>query len=111
MTKKPIKVLAISDYREFHSVSTEAELFIGVKKEALDVHVMSYEDCEYGKRFKEAGNKVIDFHPEEKFDKKEQACMRKVFVEEQYDVGHHFNSRAIINGLKAAKGLKTKVVL
>jgi glycosyltransferase involved in cell wall biosynthesis len=111
MSKKPIKVLAISDYREFHSVRPEAEIFIGLKKAGLDVHVMTYEECEYGRRFKDAGIKVIDFHPEEKFNKKEQAFIRKVFVEEQYDVVHLFNSRAIINGLKAAKGLKTKVVL
>jgi glycosyltransferase involved in cell wall biosynthesis len=106
-----IKVLSISDYRDFHSVRPEAEIFIGLKKAGLDVHVMTYADSEYGKRFKEAGIKVIDFHPQEKFNKEEQKFIRDLFVKEQYDVVHLFNSRAIINGIKAAKGLKTKVVL
>lgn len=107
----PIKVLAISDYRDFHIVRPEAEIFIGLKKAGLDVHVMTYADCEYGRRFEEAGIKVIDFHPETKFDKEEQKFIRDLFEKEQYDVIHLFNSPAIIHGIKAAKGLKTKVVL
>lgn len=111
MSQKNLKVLAISDYRDFHSVRPEAEIFLGLKKEGLDVHVMTYADSEYGRRFAEAGIKVIDFHPQEKFNKEEQKFIRDLFVTEQYDVVHLFNSKAIINGLKAAKGLKTKVVL
>lgn len=111
MSQKQLKVLAISDYRDFHSVRPEAEIFLGLKKEGLDVHVMSYADSEYGKRFAEAGIRVIDFHPQEKFNKEEQKFIRDLFVKEQYDVVHLFNSKAIINGIKAAKGLKTKVVL
>jgi glycosyltransferase involved in cell wall biosynthesis len=106
-----MKVLAISDYREFHSVRPEAEIFIGLKKAGLDVHVMTYGDSEYAQRFRDTGIKVIDFHPDEKFNKEEQKFIRQVFVEEDYDVVHLFNSRAIIHGLKAAKGLKTKIVL
>ena len=111
MSKKPLKVLAISDYRDYHSVRPEAEIFMGLKKEGLDVHIMTYEDSEYGRKFKEAGIKVIDFHPQEKFNKIEQKYIRDLFVKEEYDVVHLFNSKAIINGIKAAKGLKTKVVL
>lgn len=111
MSQKQLKVLAISDYRDFHSVRPEAEIFLGLKKEGLDVHVMTYADSEYGKLFKEAGINVIDFHPQEKFNKQEQKFIRDLFVKEQFDVVHLFNSKAIINGIKAAKGLKTKVVL
>lgn len=107
----PIKVLAISDYREFHSVRPEAEIFIGLKEAGLEVHIMTYADCEYAKLFTEAGIKVIDFHPQAKFDKEEQRFIRETFEKEQYDIIHLFNSRAIIHGIKAAKGLKTKVVL
>ena len=110
-TSMAIKVLAISDYRDFHSVRPEAEIFIGLKKEGLDVHVMTYGDSEYAQRFREEGIKVIDFHPKEKFNKEEQQFIRELFVKEQYDIVHLFNSKAIINGIKAARGLKTKVVL
>jgi L-malate glycosyltransferase len=75
------------------------------------VHVMTYGDCEYADLFRSAGIKVIDFHPEGKFNKEEQDFIRETLVKEDYDVIHLFNSRAIIHGLKAAKGLKTKVVL
>ncbi|MCB9223453.1 MAG: glycosyltransferase family 4 protein [Crocinitomicaceae bacterium] len=107
----PIKVLAISDYREFHSVRPEAEIFIGLKKEGLDVHVMTYGDSEYAKRFRDAGIKVFDFHPDSKFDKEEQKFIRDLLVKEDYDIIHLFNSRAILHGLKATKGLKAKIVL
>ena len=107
----PIKVLAISDYREFHSVRPEAEIFIGLKKLGLDVHIMTYGDCEYAQRFRDAGIRVIDFHPQEKFNKDEQKFIRDTLVKEEYDIIHLFNSRAIIHGIRAAKGLKTKVVL
>ncbi|UKN02859.1 glycosyltransferase family 4 protein [Paracrocinitomix mangrovi] len=107
----PIKVLAISDYSEFHSVRPEAEIFIGLKKLGLDVHIMTYGDCEYAQIFRDNGIKVIDFHPQKKFDKEEQKFIRETIVKEDYDIIHLFNSRAIIHGIKAAKGLKTKVVL
>lgn len=107
----PIKVLAISNYRDYHIVRPEAEIFLGLKKEGLDVHVMTYGDCEYAQVFREAGIHVIDFHPESKFDKEEQRFIRENFEKEKYDIVHLFNSQAIIHGIKAAKGLPTKVVL
>jgi glycosyltransferase involved in cell wall biosynthesis len=106
-----IKVLAISDYREFHSVRPEAEIFIGLKEAGLDVHVMTYGDSEYADRFRKAGIKVFDFHPDEKFNKEEQKFIRDTLVKEDYDVIHLFNSRAIIHGIRASRGLRTKVVL
>lgn len=107
----PIKVLAISDYREFHSVRPEAEIFIGLKNAGLDVHVMTYGDSEYAERFRKAGIHVIDFHPNEKFNSDELKFIRDILVKEDYDIIHLFNSRAIIHGIRASKGLKAKIVL
>ncbi|MEX1000902.1 MAG: glycosyltransferase [Crocinitomicaceae bacterium] len=107
----PIKVLAISDYRDFHSVRPEAEIFIGLKKEGLDVHVMTYGNADYAKKFEASGIRVIDFHPQEKFSKSEQKFIRELLIKEQYDIIHLFNSKAILHGIKAARGLKTKVAL
>lgn len=111
MSNRPIKVLSISDYRDFHSARPEAEFFIGLKRAGLDVHVMTYADSTYGRRFRDEGIRVVDFHPQTKFDRTEQQFIRNHFLEEKYDVVHLFNSRAILHGIRAAKGLATKVVL
>ncbi|MEX1189404.1 MAG: glycosyltransferase family 4 protein [Bacteroidia bacterium] len=106
-----MKILAISDYRSFHTVRPEAEIFIGLAKMGEDISVMTYGDCEYAKRFKDAGIRVIDFHPEKKLDAKEINFIKAYLVENNIDIIHLFNSKAIINGIQAAKDLKTKIVL
>ncbi|MEO1258295.1 MAG: glycosyltransferase family 4 protein [Bacteroidota bacterium] len=106
-----MKILVISNYRETVSVRPEAELFIGLKKEGVDVEIMTYDDAAYVEKFKEAGIRVIEFHPEKKLDKKEIKKIREELVAGQHDILHLFNSKAIINGIQAAKGLPVKVVL
>jgi L-malate glycosyltransferase len=107
----PVKVLVISDYRETASVRPEAELFIGLKKAGVEVEIMTFGDAGYAGKFRAAGIRVIDFHPKKKFDKKEIAFIREVLTKGGYHVVHLFNSRAIINGIRAAKNLPVKVVL
>ena len=106
-----LKVLVISNYRETVSVRPEAELFIGLQHKGLEVTIMTYGDAEYTHKFKAAGIKVIDFHPEQKLNRKEIAFIRKELKRGAYDILHLFNSKAIINGLQAAKKLPVKVVL
>lgn len=105
-----MRVLVVSNYRSFHTVRPEAEIFIGLAKKGLEVYVMTYPDSEYVPLFQSAGIQVIPFHPEKKFDKKEIQTIRQVLVDKQIDVLHLFNSKAIINGIQAAKGLPVKVV-
>jgi glycosyltransferase involved in cell wall biosynthesis len=107
----PLKVLVISNYRETVSVRPEAELFIGLKKAGVDVTIMTYGDAEYVKKFKAAGIRVIDFHPEKKLNRTEIKYIRTELIVGKYDVMHLFNSKAIINGIQAAKKLPVKVVL
>ena len=106
-----IKVLVISNYRNFHSNRPEAEIFIGLVKLGFDITIMTYDDSEYAKRFKKAGIKVIDFHPERKFDRKEIAFIRQNIIENNYDIMQLYNSKSTVNGIQAAKGLPVKVVL
>lgn len=106
-----IKVLVISDYRPFSSVRPEAEIFIGLKRIGFDVEVMTYGEAEYCRIFREEGISVIDFHPKEKFSRAESDYIRGRLVEGKHDILHLFNSRAIITGLRAARGLPVKVVL
>lgn len=106
-----IKVLVISNYRETNSVRPEAELFIGLKRAGVEVEIMTYGDAPYVEKFRAAGIRVIDFHPEKKLDKAEIQRIRSELIAGRHDILHLFNSRAILNGIQAAKGLPVKVVL
>jgi glycosyltransferase involved in cell wall biosynthesis len=108
---KRIKVLVISNYRETASVRPEAEMFIGLQKGGVDITVMTYGEAEYAEKFRAAGVRVINFHPEKEFDKRAVKFIREELTAGGYDVLHLFNSKAIINGIRAAKRLPVKVVL
>ena len=106
-----MKILVISDYRETVSVRPEAELFIGLKQAGAEVEIMTYPNAEYVEKFKAVGIRIIGFHPEKKLNKKEIKIIRQELINGQHDILHLFNSKAIINGIQAAKGLPVKVVL
>jgi glycosyltransferase involved in cell wall biosynthesis len=107
----PVKLLVISDYRSYNSSRPEAEAIIGLKKAGLDVTIMTFPEAAYVRRFEEAGIRVIPFHPQKKFDKNETAFIREELVKGKYDVLQLFNSKASINGIRAARKLPVKVVL
>jgi glycosyltransferase involved in cell wall biosynthesis len=106
-----IKVLVISDYTAFHTSRPEAEIYVGLAQYDFDITVMTYGKAEYASKFKEVGIKVIDFHPEKKFDKKEIAFIRQYIIDHSIDILHVYNSVSTVNGIRAAKGLDVKVVL
>ncbi len=107
----PIKILVISNYRSTIGVRPEAEIFIGLAKRGFAVDIMTFGDAEYVPLFRDAGINVIDFHPEKKFDAEAVAIIRKHLLEGQHDILQMYNSKAYINGIRAAKGLPVKVVL
>lgn len=106
-----IKVLVVSDYKKFHISRPEAEIFTGLSKMGLEVHVMTRPESPYIPKLKEAGITVVEWHPKAKFRKEESAKIRAYVEEHQIDVMHLFNTYAIHNGIRAAKGLPVKVVL
>lgn len=106
-----LKLLVISNYSGLNSSRPEAELMIGLKKAGVDITVMTPGKADYVPVFEAAGIRVIDFQPRKKFDENEIAFIRKELVAGKYDIVHLFNGKAIINGLKAARGLNVKVVL
>jgi len=106
------KLLVISNYNNETSSRPEAEIFIHLAKDyGFDISVMTYEGSFYAQKFKDANIKVIDFHPIKKFDSSEISIIRKELLNGNYDVVHLFNSKSIINGLQAARGINTKVVI
>lgn len=106
-----MKILVISDYSDFHTVRPEAEIFISLAKRGYDITIMTDGKYDYVKRFKENGIRVIDFHPKKKLDSKEVEFIRKELLAGHYDVMHMFNNVAMMNGLKAAKGIDLTCVL
>jgi glycosyltransferase involved in cell wall biosynthesis len=107
----PIKILVISDYRQTITSRPEAEVLLGLNREEFEVTLMTYKGAGYAKLLSERGIRVIDFHPESKFNSKEIAFIRKELIDGRYDIIHLFNNPAIVSGIKAAKGLPVKVVL
>lgn len=107
----PIRVLVVSDYDDnFNAVRPEGELFIGLHGAGVDVQVMTYGHTPFARRFREAGIPVIDFHPQKKWDAEAVARIRQVILEQDRQIIHLFNNKAIMNGLRAARGLDVKVV-
>jgi glycosyltransferase involved in cell wall biosynthesis len=106
-----MKILVISDYRSFHTVRPEAEIFIGLAALGLKISVMTYGESKYAEIFRNHGIEVINFHPEKKFDRKEIEFIKNFILNNQIDIVHLFNSKAIINGIQAAKKTRAKIVL
>jgi len=106
------KILVISNYNNETSSRPEAEIFIQLAKYPdFDITIMTFDGSIYAKKFKQAGIKVIDFHPVKKFSTKESRFIRNEIIRGTYQILHLFNSKSIINGLRAAKGLSVKVVI
>lgn len=106
-----MRVLVISDYRDSQAARPEAELILGLKREGVDLDVITYPDTIYESRFRNAGIAVTTNHPANKYDRDFIKYLKNKCREEAYDIFYLFNSQAIINGIFAAYDLKVKVVL
>ena|SRR5690554_4620212 len=106
-----MKILVISNYQSFHTVRPEAEIFIGLAKRGVEVHVMTAGESEYAKKFRECGISVIDFHPQKKRNTQEIAYIRNYITQHHIDILQLFNNKAIYAGILAAKHSSVKVVL
>lgn len=106
-----IKVLVISDYRHTNSVRPEAEMFLGLHREGIAIEIMTYADSYYGKQFKKAGIRVIDYHPEKKISRSAIQKIKEELIRGKHQFLHLFNRYGITNGIFAAWNLPTKVIL
>lgn len=107
----PIKVLVISNYKDYHSTRPEAEIFIGLARLGFQIYVMSFKDAAFKKEFKSVGIELIDFFPVKKFSRAGIQRIRAELIQRNIQILHLFNGTAIVNGLIAAKGLPVKTVL
>lgn len=105
-----MKILVISDYLDELSSRPEAEIFMGLAREGLDVTIMTFPESPHIPAFERAGARVIPYHPKTKFDKDAPGIIRAELLRGGYDILQMYNSRAYFSGLKAAKGLPVKVI-
>ena len=89
----------------------EAETFIGMKNEDVDVHVLCSPKGRQYPRLVEAGVTVTAFEIERRFDRKAIERIRDELRSRRYDVLHLFNNKAVLNGLVAARGYPAKIVV
>lgn len=107
----PPKVLVIGSYDIIHTARPEGEISIGLAKAGFDMTVMTHGDTQYAIRFAEQGVRVIPFYPQHKFKQAESRLIRKELIDGRYDILQLYTSKAIVNGIRAARGLPVKVVL
>lgn len=106
-----MRVLVVSDYDDnYNAVRPEGELFIGLHQAGVDVHVMTYGHTEFAKKFRDAGIRVIDYHPKKKFSSEAVDRIREELIDHDRQILHLFNNKAIVNGLRAARGLPVTVI-
>ena len=104
-------LLVISDYRDTQAVRPEAAQMIRLRQAGLALDIITYPDTPYESAFKEAGITVHTNHPHKKYDLSFIRWLRDLTQQRRYDIFYLFNSRAIINGIQAAKKLPVKVIL
>jgi len=105
------KILVVSYYGHAASTRPEAEIYLALKRLGYDITVITHGESEYVTRFRESGIKVLFGHPVKRRDDAGIAVIRNELLSEAYDVLVLYNSRAIANGVRAAKGIEVKVAV
>lgn len=109
-TRKP-RLLVVSNYNAVGPSRPEAEVYLALRERGYDITVVTHGDSAYVRRFRESGMKVLYGHPVGRRDEPARAVIRGELTGGQpYDVLVLYNSRAIANGVRAAKGIDVTVV-
>jgi glycosyltransferase involved in cell wall biosynthesis len=105
------KLLNISSYADsLNAVRPEGRLFLGLARDhGWEVTLMTQDGSPYTEELKQAGVRIIDFHPSSKFQPEAVRIIRAELVKGNYDILHLYNNKAIVNGIRAAKGLPVKI--
>ena len=101
-----IRSLCITEGADRPTLAT----FIGMHEAGIEVTVVCPASHPNYKALLAAGIPVIDIPLRKNFDKAGAGLLRQELLRGRYHLIHTFNSRALTNGLRAAKGLSLKVV-
>ena len=105
------RLLVVSNYNAVGPSRPEAEVYLALAHRGFAITVITYQDSAYVRRFRESGIKVLYGHPTKRSDARAQAVIREELTEGMpYDALVLYNSRAIANGVQAAKGVDVTVV-
>ncbi|MCF8335613.1 MAG: glycosyltransferase family 4 protein [Bacteroidales bacterium] len=105
------KILIISSYSgSMVSVRPEAEMVLRLKKQGMEIDVMSDPQSTYADIFRENGIHIYPYQPKRKISLREIRYIRKVLCEGNYDIIHVFNNKAVTNAVFAARKLPVKMV-
>lgn len=105
------KLLNVSSFADsLNAVRPEGRLFIGLARDhGWEVSLMTQAGGPYTQELKQAGVQIIDFHPTRKFQPQAVRKIREELLRGAYDILHLYNNKAIVNGIRAAKGLPVKI--
>lgn len=106
-----MKILVISNYKDFVTTRPEAEIFIGLQKRGHQVTIMTDPEAELNSVFEEQGIKVIPFYPTKKRDKASIKFIREELIKGEYDILQMYTTVGYMNGIPASGNLPVKVVL
>lgn len=110
---KPFSLLIVSDYRDsLNAVRPEGRWFTGLARDfGYQITLMTRrEGANYLPELEAAGIRIIDWHPESKFGAADRDAIRKELNTHDYDLLHLYNNKAIVAGIRAAKGWPGKVL-
>jgi glycosyltransferase involved in cell wall biosynthesis len=102
-----LSVLCVTE----HSDRPEAETFIGLKGEGVDVDVMCSPNARQYPRLAAGGVRVTPLEITSRLDRKAIRSLRAQLAERRYDVVHLFNNRTVFHGLIATRGYPAKIVV
>lgn len=108
-----LSLLIVSDYRDsLNAVRPEGRWFTGLAKDfGYKITLMTRrEGANYLDELEAAGIRIIDWHPESKFGAADRAGIRAELDANHYDLLHLYNNKAIVAGIRAAKGWPGKVL-
>lgn len=84
--------------------------FIGLRQRGVDIDVICPSDHSNYQYLVDGGVNVIDMNIVANYDRALVAQLRAMLLEKDYDILHVFNSRALANGLFAARGLPVQII-
>lgn len=110
MTPLKPKVLIVARYNSLISHRVEAHMVRRLFEKGIDLEILTNERSQHAIAFENAGITVHYGHPEDKISVGSIKKIRELIKTRGFEIIHLFNSRAISNGVLAAKGLDVRVV-
>ncbi len=101
-----MRVLAVTG----HSDMPETQMFIGLHQASVHIEVMCPDDAPHRQKLIDSGIEVHSLKLKGRLDRQGESAIRGRLVDGEFQILHAFNNKAVSNGLRAAKGLDTRII-